>query len=66
MLRESIALSERVGDRAFRSRLLNTLGWVLAEVGNHAEARRCNEQAVAVARDLGDPEIISTPRSTSG
>jgi class 3 adenylate cyclase/tetratricopeptide (TPR) repeat protein len=66
VLRESIALSERVGDRAFRSRLLNTLGWVLAEVGDHAEARRYNEQAVAVARDLGDPEIISNAEINLG
>jgi class 3 adenylate cyclase/tetratricopeptide (TPR) repeat protein len=66
LLRDTIALSERVGDRAFRSRLLNTLGWVLAEIGDHADARHYNEQAVVVARDLGDPEIISNAEINLG
>ncbi len=65
-LRESIELCERVGDRAFRSRLLNTLGWVLAELGEHAQARRHNAHAAAIARDLGDPEIIANAEINLG
>ncbi|MFI5314976.1 MAG: ATP-binding protein [Myxococcota bacterium] len=57
-LSDAISICERLGDRAWRTRLLNTLGWCYAEVGADARAREYNERAVSIARALGDPEII--------
>ena len=58
-LDEAYAFCDRIGDRAWRSRLLNTLGWCYAEIGDHATAQRFNERAAAIAHDFGDPEIIA-------
>src|SRR5689334_12995240 len=59
MLRESTDLCERIGDRAWRSRLLNTTGWLLSEVGAETAARASNEAATRLALELGDPEIVA-------
>jgi tetratricopeptide (TPR) repeat protein len=59
LLREAHALCERIGDRAWRSRMLNTLGWCFAEVGAHDLAQRYNERAADLAQQIGDPEIIA-------
>jgi tetratricopeptide (TPR) repeat protein len=58
-LREAEALCARLGNRAWQSRLLNTTGWVLAEVGDPAAALPFNLEAARLARDLGDPEILA-------
>jgi len=58
-LREAADVCERIGDRVWRSRLYNTLGWCLAEIGSLGRAREYNERALAVAREVGDPEIIA-------
>jgi tetratricopeptide (TPR) repeat protein len=52
-------LCERIGDRAWRTRLLNTLGWCFAEFGSTRAAQEYNERASRVARDIGDPEITA-------
>jgi len=52
-------LTERIGDRAWNTRLLNTLGWCHAEIGDHARARVFNQSAAGVAREIGDAEIIA-------
>jgi transcriptional regulator with AAA-type ATPase domain/tetratricopeptide (TPR) repeat protein len=59
LLREAYEFCDRIGDRAWRSRLLNTLGWCYAEIGDDEGALTYNERAAAVARDVGDPEILS-------
>ena len=59
LLEEACQLCERIGDRAWRSRLLNTLGWCFAEIGAVARARDYNERAAALAREIGDPEILA-------
>ncbi len=59
LLDEAYQLCERIGDRAWKSRLLNTLGWVFAEMGVHERAREHNERAEALAREIGDPEILT-------
>lgn len=59
LLQEAYEFCDRIGDRAWRSRLLNTLGWCYAEIGDDERARTYNERAATVARDLGDPEILS-------
>src|SRR4029077_3286974 len=57
-LTEATNVCERIGDKAWKSRLLNTLGWCLAEIGGHARAREHNVSAAALAHEVGDPEII--------
>jgi class 3 adenylate cyclase/tetratricopeptide (TPR) repeat protein len=58
LLSDGRDLTERIGDRAWSTRLLNTLGWCHAEIGDHAGARVFNQSAAGVARELGDTEII--------
>ena len=58
-LEEAYALCDRIGDRAWKSRLLNTLGWCCAEIGSVERAREYNERAAALAREIGDPEILA-------
>lgn len=57
-LDEAYHLCDRIGDRAWKSRLLNTMGWCFAEIGSIERARQCNEHAAVLARELGDPEIL--------
>ncbi|MEO8605920.1 MAG: AAA family ATPase, partial [bacterium] len=59
LLGDAYQLCDRIGDRAWKSRLLNTLGWCYAEIGDVARAREHNEAAAHLARDLGDPEILA-------
>jgi len=58
-LTEAAEVCDRIGDRAWTSRLMNTLGWVFAEIGSPARAREYNERAAALAQAMGDPEIVS-------
>ncbi len=58
-LTEAYEVCDRIGDRAWKSRLLNTLGWCHAELGSHVRGREYNERAAAVAREIGDPEILA-------
>jgi hypothetical protein len=58
-LDEAYAFSERIGNPAWRSRLLNTVGWCHAEIGGYERARAFNERAAVLAREVGDPEIIA-------
>jgi tetratricopeptide (TPR) repeat protein len=53
--REALDLAERIGDRAMRARLLNTLGWLHSEVGDPAQAAAFNERSLEAGRDL--PEL---------
>ncbi len=59
LLEEAYELCDRIGDRAWKSRLLNTLGWCFAEIGSAERARDYNERAAALAREIGDPEILA-------
>jgi tetratricopeptide (TPR) repeat protein len=58
-LTEAYEVCDRIGDRVWKSRLLNTLGWCHAEIGSHERARAFNRRAAALAREIGDPEIIA-------
>jgi DNA-binding NtrC family response regulator/tetratricopeptide (TPR) repeat protein len=58
-LTEAHDICDRIGDRVWKSRLLNTLGWALAEVGHPARAQEYNARAAALAHEVGDPEIIA-------
>ena len=59
LLEEGYQLCDRIGDRAWKSRLLNTLGWCFAEIGSTERAREHNQQAALLAQELGDPEILA-------
>jgi tetratricopeptide (TPR) repeat protein len=65
-LEAGLELTDRIGDRAWRSRLLNTVGWYYAEIGSHERARQFNEQAVQIARELEDDEIIANAEINLG
>ncbi|HSV08510.1 MAG TPA: sigma 54-interacting transcriptional regulator [Candidatus Binatus sp.] len=58
-LTEATEVCERIGDRVWTSRLLNTLGWCFAEIGSVVRAREHNERAAALAHAAEDPEIIA-------
>jgi tetratricopeptide (TPR) repeat protein len=58
-LTEATEVCHRIGDRVWMSRLLNTLGWCLAEIGSVERARAYNERAAVLAHAAGDPEIVS-------
>jgi len=59
VLREAYDVCDRIGDRAWKSRLLNTMGWCLAEVELDTMAVDYNRRAAELAADLGDDEIVS-------
>ena len=59
LLEDAYELCDRIGDRAWKSRLLNTLGWCFAEIGGVERAREYNERAAVLAREIGDPEILA-------
>ena len=59
VLSEGLALSERIGDRAVRARLLNTLGWFYAEIGCDARAAEFNRMATDQAREMVDLELVA-------
>jgi class 3 adenylate cyclase/tetratricopeptide (TPR) repeat protein len=59
LLREGLGVTQRIGDRAWSSRLMNTLGWVHAEVGDPVRALAYNQDAAQLASELGDAEIIA-------
>jgi class 3 adenylate cyclase/tetratricopeptide (TPR) repeat protein len=57
-LAEALELSGRFGDRVFRSRILNSTGWVYVDLCNWETAVRYNQEGADLAREIGDPEII--------
>jgi tetratricopeptide (TPR) repeat protein len=58
-LEASVELCDRIGDRAWKTRILNTLGWCFAEFGSARRAQAFNAAAAALAHEIGDPEIIA-------
>jgi class 3 adenylate cyclase/tetratricopeptide (TPR) repeat protein len=63
-LQEALTLSDRVGDKVFKCRILNSLGWVYGEIYNLEAAIRYNWEGAEASYKIGDPEIIRTRRST--
>jgi tetratricopeptide (TPR) repeat protein len=59
-------ICDRIGDRAWKGRLLNTLGWAYAEVGDSARALEHDEAAVRVAREIDDLEILANAQINLG
>ena len=58
-LEEGIALAEKVGEEINLHRLLNTLGWLWAEVGDVERAADFDRRGADRARKRGFPETIA-------
>jgi class 3 adenylate cyclase/tetratricopeptide (TPR) repeat protein len=56
---DGLELAEKLGDKIFRNRFLNSLGWVLAECGDLERAIQFNQRGVGVSQERGDPETIA-------
>jgi tetratricopeptide (TPR) repeat protein len=66
LLGSALELSDRIGDRAVKARLLNTLGWSYAELGCHSHAIENNRMGTDIAREMvqlglvaGAPELYA-------
>jgi tetratricopeptide (TPR) repeat protein len=57
-LTEAAEVCDRIGDRVWKSRLLNTLGWCFGEIGSIERAREHNARAAVIAHEVGDAEIV--------
>ena len=57
-LREALDLADRVGARALKTRVLNTLGWLYAEIGCDAIAADFNERSTALAAEMVKLELV--------
>jgi class 3 adenylate cyclase/tetratricopeptide (TPR) repeat protein len=57
-LHEARGGCERLGDKFFQCRILNTLGWVYGELYNLERAIQYNKEGAEVSYQLGEPEII--------
>jgi len=66
LLGTALELSDRIGDRAVKARLLNTVGWSYAELGCHAQAIEHNRMGTEIAQEMvklglvaGAPELYA-------
>jgi class 3 adenylate cyclase/tetratricopeptide (TPR) repeat protein len=57
-LHEHLDLTTRLGDKVFRCRTLNTLGWAYMDLLNWDLAIEYNRRGLEESRAVGDPEII--------
>jgi class 3 adenylate cyclase/tetratricopeptide (TPR) repeat protein len=58
-IRHALDLSLRIGDRAMRSRFLNTLGWCFGEFNCHEQASAFNREAARLAQELVDLDLVA-------
>ena len=57
--REACDLSERIGDRAQLARMLNTLGWLHAELGSDELAAEYNQRSARLAEEMLDLGLVA-------
>jgi class 3 adenylate cyclase/tetratricopeptide (TPR) repeat protein len=57
-LQEALDLSSRLGDKIWRCRCLNTMGWAYMDLCHWELAIQYNARGASEAHALGDPEII--------
>jgi tetratricopeptide (TPR) repeat protein len=57
-LNEGLELATRLGNNPLLSRFRNTLGWVYHDLCNFRPAIEENLEAVRIAKEVGDPEIL--------
>ncbi|MCH8083812.1 MAG: AAA family ATPase [Myxococcales bacterium] len=55
----ALELSDRIGDRAVKARLLDTVGWVYAELGCHSQAIEHNRMGTEIAREMVDLGLVA-------
>lgn len=65
-LQDALALSDRLGDKIVKCRILNTLGWVYGEIYNLEAAIRYNREGAEASYKVGDPEIIRNAKINLG
>ena len=59
-LEESISLADKSGEELFRTRALNTMGWLLAECGDLDGAIEFNRRGADASRErIGDAETLA-------
>jgi class 3 adenylate cyclase len=58
VLGEGLELSDRIGDRAVRARLLNTVGWCYAEFGAYERAVEFNRMGTQLAEQMVDLGLV--------
>jgi class 3 adenylate cyclase/tetratricopeptide (TPR) repeat protein len=56
---EGLELAEKLGEKIFRNRFLNCVGWVFAECGDLERAIAFNQKGVGPSQARGDPETIA-------
>jgi tetratricopeptide (TPR) repeat protein len=54
VLNGALELADRIGDRAVKARMLNTMGWCHAEIGCHSHAIEFNRMGTDMAREIVD------------
>jgi len=54
-MNEGLTLAEHIGDEAFRHRLMNSLGWLYAELGDLNQAETLNTISAQIGRRRRDP-----------
>jgi class 3 adenylate cyclase/tetratricopeptide (TPR) repeat protein len=58
-LSSTLDFCNRIGDRAFKARILNTLGWCFAEIGCHRRASELNREARDIAAELVELDLVA-------
>lgn len=58
-LSQAYGIAERLGDRAHRARMLNTLGWLHGELGAHERAAEYNRRSVEVAEEMLQLDLVA-------
>ena len=59
VLAGGLELSDRIGDRAVKARMLNTMGWFHAEIGCHSHAIKYNRMGTDLAREIVDLGLVA-------
>lgn len=63
---EALRLAEEAGDRYWRPRLPNCIGWIYAELGDEEAAREWNLRSLPLARETGWLEAEANARVNLG
>jgi len=58
-LQEACGIAERIGDQALRARMLNTLGWLHAELGAHERAAEYNRRSLEAAEEMLALDLVA-------
>jgi class 3 adenylate cyclase/tetratricopeptide (TPR) repeat protein len=59
MLSGGLKLSDQIGDRALKARMLNTMGWFHSEIGCHSHAVEFNHMGTNLAREMVDLDLVA-------